>query len=129
MGEARTSRRPRIRDGHGASEHHDVWVQDFYGVRAMSFNGDHVQSTMKVGKPHQLAGEYTRRMMAFLLFHPRPQRIVMIGLGGGSLAKFIYYEMPDASITVVEVNPKVVAAARSHFHMPRDDERLRVVIA
>ena len=120
---------PEYETNKGASDHHDVWVQDFYGVRAMVFNGDHVQSSMKVGKPHELAGEYTRCMMAFLLFHPRPQRIVMIGLGGGSLAKFIYYEMPDASITIVEVNPKVVAAARSHFHLPRDDERLPVVIA
>jgi spermidine synthase len=110
------------------SDHHDVYIQDWHGVRAMSFNLGPVQSAMKVARPEELAGEYTRRIMAFLLFHPAARRIVMIGLGGGSLAKFVYREMPEASITVVEVNPKVVAAARSHFQLPQDDARLHIVI-
>jgi spermidine synthase len=97
-------------------------------MRAMSFHRGPVQSAMKVGTPEELAGEYTRRIMAFLLFHPAAQRIAMIGLGGGSLAKFVYREMPEASITVVEVNPKVAAVARSHFQLPQDDARLRIVI-
>lgn len=115
--------------GTGGAEHHDVYVQDRFGIRAMSFGNGEEQSAMRLGKPHELAIEYTRRIMAFLLFHPAPNDILMIGLGGGSLAKFIYYEMPGASITVAEVNPKVVAAARSHFQLPSDGERLRVVIA
>jgi spermidine synthase len=108
---------------------HEVLIEEYSGMRMMSFNGDQLQSAMKVNRPHELAVAYTQRMMAFLLFHPTPQRIVTIGLGGGSLAKFMYNEMPDSSIVVVEINPKVLETARSHFYLPQDDERLRVVIA
>src|SRR3954447_9417458 len=64
-------------------------------------------------------------MMAFLLFNKTPQRIAMIGLGGGSLAKFCYRELACARIDVVEINPHVVAL-RDAFGVPSDDERFGV---
>ena len=48
-------------------------------------------------------------MMGFLLFIPSPARILMVGLGGGSLAKFCFRHLPDAAIDVVEINPHVIA--------------------
>src|SRR5262249_39264489 len=74
----------------------------------------------------ELVMPYTRTMMGFLLFKPQPERIVMIGLGGGSLAKYCHATIPTASVVVAEVNPDVVAL-RDLFHIPRDDERFRVV--
>jgi spermidine synthase len=65
-------------------------------------------------------------MMGFLLFDSCPGRIVMLGLGGGSLAKFCYRMLPTAEIDVVEINPHVIALRR-HFAIPEDDERFRVV--
>jgi spermidine synthase len=65
-------------------------------------------------------------MMGVLLFQPQPQRILMVGLGGGSLAKFCYKHLPDAHITVVEINPHVIAL-RQHFCIPDDDARFHVV--
>jgi spermidine synthase len=53
----------------------------------------------------------------------------MIGLGGGSMARYIHQRMPGARTTVVEINAKVLAAARSMFHFPVDDARLKVEIA
>jgi spermidine synthase len=64
-------------------------------------------------------------MMAFLLFNPAPKRIAMVGLGGGSLAKFCHRNL-QAQITVVEIDPRVVAL-REEFHIPADDARFRVV--
>jgi spermidine synthase len=61
-----------------------------------------------------------------LLFQPQPQRILMIGLGGGSLAKFCYKHLPDAHITVVEINPHVIALRQS-FCIPDDDAHFQVV--
>ena len=67
-------------------------------------------------------------MMAFLLFAEGPRRVLMVGLGGGSLAKFIYHRLPAARLEVIEVNPRVVAIARSSFCVPADDERFSVRI-
>ena len=52
----------------------------------------------------------------------------MIGLGGGSLAKACYRCLPDCDITVVEIDPKVIAL-RDAFHVPPDDARFRIVCA
>nr|WP_244306343.1 fused MFS/spermidine synthase [Paraburkholderia lacunae] len=78
--------------------------------------------------PTALALGYTRTMMGFLLFRPFPRRIAMIGLGGGSLAKYCYRHLPDTAITAVEINPDVIAL-RELFQLPRDDDRFRVVCA
>ncbi len=67
-------------------------------------------------------------MMAFLLFHPEPREALMIGLGGGSLAKFFLKKFKQTSIRVVELDPRVLAAAREHFALPPDGARLRVEV-
>jgi spermidine synthase len=87
-----------------------------------------MQSLMSCQRPFDLELPYTRTMMAFLLAQPRPAHILMIGLGGGSLAKFCHRNFPLTRITVVEINPHVIAM-RQQFLIPDDDERLKVVCA
>jgi len=82
-----------------------------------------------VARPDELALDYTQAMMAFLLFQQQPRDVLMIGLGGGSMARYMHQRMPRTRSTVVEINPKVLAAARSLFHFPEDDARLAVAIA
>ena len=94
--------------------------------RRMHFSNEATQSAMLFSDPNALISEYTRKMMAFLLFNPNPKRIVMIGLGGGSLAKFCYRHLPRSHITVVEINEDVIAL-REEFCIPNDDDRFRVV--
>lgn len=103
-----------------------VEVSEKDGIRSLHLGSDTVQSSMKLADPVELVLSYTRAMMAFLLFMPRPQRILMIGLGGGSLAKFIYHRLPSVETTVVESQSQVIAAARQYFHVPPDDARFRV---
>ena len=67
-----------------------IAVSDARGYRSLHVGGEAIQSTMKLGDPYALALDYTRCMMAFLLFHPQPREALMIGLGGGSLAKFFH---------------------------------------
>lgn len=94
--------------------------------RRLHFSQDAVQSIMRLDEPDALVNAYTRKMMAFLLFNPDPKKIVMVGLGGGSLAKFCYRHLPNTRISVVEIDPRVVAL-REEFHVPADDHRFRVV--
>jgi spermidine synthase len=96
--------------------------------RFLHFDFAAIQSAMEVENPQRLALAYTRKMMAFLLFNRRPERILLLGLGGGSLAKFCYTNLPTASLTAVEVSQDVIAM-RDEFAIPQDDHRFRVVNA
>lgn len=94
--------------------------------RSLHFSFDGVQSCMDRLDPDRLTLAYTRRMMAFLLFNGAPSRILLLGLGGGSLAKFCYRRLPEAAVTAVEINADVTAL-REEFQIPADDARFRVV--
>ncbi len=101
-------------------------VSESRGVRTLHIGGAAIQSAMRLDDPHALALDYTRCMMAFLLFHPEPREILMIGLGGGSLAKFAHRNLGGVRTRVVELDARIVAVARSLFHLPPDDARLAV---
>lgn len=94
-------------------------------TRSLMFSHAEVQSRMWTKDPSALNLEYTRIMMGFLLFEPAPRRIAMIGLGGGSLAKFCYRHLPSTRIDVFEINPHVIAL-RDSFQVPQDDYRFSV---
>jgi len=102
------------------------FIQDSGPLRYLHFDLDDVQSVMRHDDPVALCLAYTRKMMAFLLFNSEPRRILLLGLGGGSLAKFCYRHLPAASITVLEIDPNVLAL-REEFQVPEDDERFHVV--
>ena len=105
-----------------------VVVSEQEGVRMLHLGGDAVQSAMRLASPETLELEYTRAMMAFLLFCPQPREVLMVGLGAGSIPRFLHARMPEARVTVVEVNGGVIAAARQYFGLPAEDRRLRVVL-
>jgi len=96
--------------------------------RFLHFDLDAVQSAMELQDPGKLALAYTRRMMAFLLFNRKPKRILLLGLGGGSLAKFCYGHLRSVALTAVELNRDVIAL-REEFCIPADDQRFRVINA
>ncbi|MDQ3185740.1 MAG: polyamine aminopropyltransferase [Pseudomonadota bacterium] len=99
------------------------------GVRVLHLGNSMVQSAMRLTAPNDLELTYTQCMMGFMLFYPCPENILMIGLGGGSLAKFVYHRLPQAKTTVIEINPQVVTTAHNYFLVPADDERLQVITA
>ncbi len=110
------------------ADNESVYLSEKFGVRTLHIGSDTVQSSMRLARPRDLEISYTRSMMAFLLFNPDPRQVLMVGLGGGSLAKFIYHRLPRVRTVAVEINPQVVAVARQFFHVPQDDERLDVLI-
>ena len=104
------------------------YVSERHGVRTLHIGSDTVQSAMRLSRPYDLELSYTRSMMAFLLFMPLPDDVLLVGLGGGSLAKFIYHRLPHARVKAVEVNPQVLAIARNYFQVPADDTRFEVIV-
>ena len=100
------------------------------GVRYLHFGSEWVQGAMRIRKPYALELDYTRDMLAGLLLRGGgwPRSALLIGLGAGSLAKFLHRHCPQTRITVVEIEPAVVAVARQFFRLPPEDDRLRIVI-
>jgi spermidine synthase len=100
-----------------------------FEYRSMRFALDGcTQSEMRIDDPYALVNEYTRKMMGFLAFQPRPKQVLIIGLGGGSLVKYCHRYLPTTRITAVEIDPDVLAL-RSQFLVPPDDDRLTVIQA
>lgn len=127
---ARNARR-RLKNGGPTSPpaesgaHHLPFVHETRSYRSLHFCMRQTQSRMLKRDPDALVIDYTRTMMGFLLLNAQPCRIGMIGLGGGSLAKFCYRILPQTRIDVVEINPHIVAL-RDEFCVPPDDERFQV---
>jgi spermidine synthase len=113
------------------SPRHAVDISEEGGVRNLHFGSDWIQGAMRIARPWSLELAYTREMMAGLLLRPEaawPRHALLIGLGAGSLAKFIYRNVPNCRITVVEINPQVEYIARQYFKLPDDPRRIEIVI-
>ncbi len=94
---------------------------------SLHFSWHETQSCMDIRQPDALNLEYTRTMMGFLLFVPEPANIAMVGLGGGSLAKFCHRYLPKTQIRVIEINPHVIAL-RDELQVPPESKRFSVVL-
>jgi spermidine synthase len=105
-----------------------VTLSETGGVRYLHFGTEWVQGGMRVARPWAIELEYQRQMMALGLLLPEPRSVLQLGLGAAALTKFCWRHLPQAEITVVEISPEVVAAARQWFRLPPDDERLGVVL-
>ena len=110
-----------------------IEIREARGVRTLHFGSDWVQGAMRVSRPWDLELAYTREMMAVLMLSADwpdyPRRILQIGLGAGSLARFIDRYLPDADQVVIEESAAVVAAARQGFNLPPENDRLQIVVA
>lgn len=93
---------------------------------SLSFESSLIQSCMRLDAPDELVLDYTRAMMGFLIFNPAPRSILMIGLGGGSMLKYMHKHLPDADLTVVEINQDVINM-RHEFLIPPDSASLRII--
>lgn len=106
-------------------------IREEAGVRTLHFGSEWIQGAMRIARPWNLELDYTKEMMASLLLREEsrfPRRVLLIGLGAASLTKFLYRNRPLARLTVVEIEPRVVAAARQFFKLPEDPKRLNIVI-
>jgi len=58
---------------------------------------------------------YSQLMVASLALVPEPKRGLILGHGGGSLAKWLAHRWPELELDVVEVDPVVVRMAEEYF--------------
>jgi len=104
-----------------------IEIVDTKGVRALHFGSHSRQSSMLLEDPNQLHSLYARAIMGFLLFNENPENVLMIGLGGGTITKYLLHQFSDCKIKVIEYRNSVLKVARSHFELPHDP-RLKIKI-
>jgi spermidine synthase len=108
-----------------------ITIREEAGVRYLHFGSEWVQGAMRIARPSSLELEYTRELMFPLLLRPGaswPATVLQIGLGSASITRFLHRHRPRARLTVVEISPEVIAAARQFFKLP-DSPRLRIEVA
>jgi spermidine synthase len=106
-----------------------IEISEAAGVRSLHFGTPWIQGSMRVARPWALELEYTRDMMLPLLLRgiaDVPQRVLMVGLGAGSMLKYLYRLLPDCRFTAIELDPQVIVAAHQHFRVPLPDNRLAI---
>ncbi len=103
-------------------------ISEEAGVRYLHFGSSWIQGAMRIARPFALELEYTREMMLPLLLRGDdwPRRVLQVGLGAASVTKFLHRHRPLAKITVVEIDPRVEAAARQFFKLPDDPARIEI---
>lgn len=113
-----------------------IEISEQAGVRYLHFGSEWVQGAMRIRRPNALELAYTREMMAGLLLRDGlhedrgqwPANVLIIGLGAASLVRFIHHHYPRTRIKVIEIVPRVVAAARQFFRLPAEDARFSIDI-
>ncbi len=98
-----------------------VVTEDDQGLRTLQFEPDGVrQSVVKVGDPDHIELPYARAMPIGLALVEQPKRVLIIGLGGGTIPNFLHKHYPRATIDVVDIDPDVVAVAKRFFGFKED---------
>ena len=111
------------RDGqiaHIETEYNDVYITKRRAELTMSFQlhgWDYTESVTNLKDPDDLPVKYTRAMTVGVIYPEELGKILMLGLGGGTISTYLGRHMPDVPIDTVEIDPGVIAAAKKYFGM------------
>jgi spermidine synthase len=106
------------------SLYHHIIVSDEDGVRTLRFDRLR-QSAMDLSDPDRMIFHYTQYLHLAMVFHDNPQRVLFIGLGGGSTPRRFHRDYPGLTIDVAELDPEVLSVAKRYFGFQESD-RLQV---
>jgi len=107
----------------------DVFVVDEGDRRSLRFgaaDGDE-QSALLQSQPGRPALEYVRATLEGVCWAPA-DRVLVLGLGGGGMARLLRRHRRHVHVDAVDIDPVVVELAHSHFQLRKNDPRLRVVV-
>jgi len=112
---------------HIETQYNDVFITKRGHQLVMSFQvqgWDYTESVSNLLDPDDLPLRYAQVMTIATVYAETPRKILMLGLGGGSISTYLGRFMPEAAITTVEIDPGVISAAKSYFGL-RETERMR----
>jgi spermidine synthase len=104
--------------------YHRIRIEEDDEARYMYFDRT-LQSAMTLRDPTALRLIYSKYTSIGLTFRPDAKKMLVIGLGGGSIPKKIEREFPHMEIDAVEIDPEVIKMAKDHFHV-KESSHLRL---
>jgi spermidine synthase len=112
---------------HIETAYNDVFITKRRHQLVMSFQlkgWDYTESVSNLLDPDDLPLRYAQVMTIAAIYPETARKILMLGLGGGSISTYLGRFMPEAAITTVEIDPGVITAAKTYFGL-RETERMR----
>jgi spermidine synthase len=112
---------------HIETAYNDVFITKRGHQLVMSFQlkgWDYTESVSNLLDPDDLPLRYAQVMTIAAIYPETARKILMLGLGGGSISTYLGRFMPEAAITTVEIDPGVITAAKTYFGL-RETERMR----
>ncbi|WP_177419663.1 hypothetical protein [endosymbiont of Lamellibrachia barhami] len=103
-----------------------VWQQE--RLRWLDFGDGAVQSIIDIDHPDQLISPVYHAMLAPMLFVPIPKRILLLGVGGGALARYFNYRFPAVQGEAVEILSPMAEIARRYFDFPAEENGWRLIV-
>jgi len=106
------------RIAHVETEYNDVFISKRQNQLVMSFQvkgWDYTESVTNLADPDDLPLRYAQVMTVATVYPETPAKILMLGLGGGSISTYLGRFLPEAAITTVEIDPGVITAAKTYF--------------
>jgi spermidine synthase len=106
------------------TQYNNIYIAKHGPRVAMSFRrygSDYVESVSNLADWTELTVAYTQVMTVGLVYPQSPSRVLMIGLGAGSLTSYLAGYLPELKIDNVELDPGVIAAAKKYFGLAERD--------
>jgi predicted membrane-bound spermidine synthase len=120
-------KRPDGRVAHIESEYNDIFINKRRGELIMAFQlkgWDYTESVTNLLDPDDLPLRYSQVMTIATIYPQEPKKILMIGLGGGTISTYLGRFLPEATIDTVEIDRRVIETAKKFFGL-RENERVR----
>lgn len=77
-------------------------------LRARARGTEALESAIDLTDPLQQVVHYTRSLYGALYLQPKPERVLMIGLGGAGFHRLFAAAFPESTLQTVELDPKVL---------------------
>lgn len=94
-----------------------VEVLDTPPLRGLYLDGIE-QTRIDLDHPELLSSVVHRSLLACLLFIETPKTVLLGGLGGGALARYLHHRQPEMRGDAVEINETIAMLARDYFDFP-----------
>ncbi|MBT7408645.1 MAG: hypothetical protein HN826_02980 [Methylococcales bacterium] len=105
-------------------QHGSIEVVETQLFRQLHFGNKTIQSRQFIDNPLLLIDQYTQMMLLPLAWQ-KPKRVLILGLGGGSLVKFILHHLNNVAVDVIEMRQGVIDFAYQYFNL-KPDARLNI---